>query len=421
MVSSAMRMALVASLAASGALATRLSAAPEEEPRDFGPAAMVARLLASPLARQQEEGEKELLGQGASLRRTLAGGLASSDLREQAIAARLLRVLVSPWARGLEVELNPENLVFQPRRPVERPESHPWAGEIRKIALERLRAILAGKAGKTTAAGAQVSFTYEEFVAAVHLSLLLVEVGDDRTRDEVAHMLSAERRDDSSMFLMYVLECLYGLPPFHEDVGGFCNRGITEEAFKKLETARSARFRAAKDALLTWHARHRAEPEEVILESVLSKHGRDLPDVWISEHPPNDDGSLRFIRLGKAALPSIIERKGRAARLPEKGSCELFIASVTGKADPAVLRDLFAGGDEEKSLACTIVAWAGSKDWKSELEAILRDSTGPTGAAAAALAACHRKGALPALQAAQGANPDVRMGELIRRVEGSAE
>jgi hypothetical protein len=180
--------------------------------------------------------------------------------------------------------------------------------------------------------------------------------------------------------------------------------------------------------LLGWHARHREEPEEVLVRSVLSRHGGELPEIGVELTPP-EDGSLRLVRLGNAALPAILARRARATRLTEKGGCELFIATVTGNADPVVLRALFRGKEEEKSLACAIALHADTKDWKRELEAVLIEfaSAGqPPGpllakTPALALAACHRKAALPALRARHEANPTLGLDYVIQRLEETAE
>ena len=78
-------------------------------------------------------------------------------------------------------------------------------------------------------------------------------------------------------------------------------------------------------------------------------------------------------RLGKAAIPSLEQRKNRAPDLKARALFELALAAIRGAVDEDLVRQLFAGTSEEKLLAVEIVVAGGSRKWKRELQAMLKD------------------------------------------------
>ena len=101
-------------------------------------------LLLSPSKREQREGEVLAVRHADAYRDTIVAGL--KDPRKRAAAAEQLRVLVSPWARGVAAGLEHKGhmTLLLPRRPVARPLDGPHHPVYRKTLLDALRAAATG-------------------------------------------------------------------------------------------------------------------------------------------------------------------------------------------------------------------------------------------------------------------------------------
>ncbi|MBI4601793.1 MAG: hypothetical protein HY721_07515 [Planctomycetes bacterium] len=347
---------------------------------DLEPVRIAVGLLTSPVKAERAEGERLLAENAEAYRSVLLRALREAEPSEQTRAARFLRRIVSPWARAAVRDKLTSSYVSRVHRPVDRPLAHPWSPAARRAALEALVRLLDPRGPSR-----EDPLVYE---AVEHLLVLLIEVGDGGTLEALASLLSKEGRMPFGEGILRSAERMLGLPP-------------------SLEKYESTNFDAAKPAFLKWRLEHTGADRAAKLRATVERWGPLLADgglgSWLAHYDLQEALAHvePVVRLGHAAVPAIAEQKAKAKDLGSQGRWELILAAITGVEDGELVRRLLAGGEEEKSLACNVVAAAGSGAWRKELEALLKD--GPDGVrmnAACALVACHGKEALPALREA---------------------
>lgn len=211
--------------------------------------------------------------------------------------------------------------------------------------------------------------------------------------------------------------------------GWICGKSSEEEE-RRFYSKEREKISKARDELLAWHEKYRVQPSEKRIEAAVAAWDQVLKDPgkiilrgiglekWTNFLAP-------LIRVGPPAVPFVLERMGKAETLTEEGEYGIAIATMTGKADPGLVRRLLLGDGEQKGLACYIIASAGSKEWKDELQSLLFQlDVEVAWEASDALAACHRKAALPILRAAlkQGKfTNDQHVAELAQGLDHASE
>jgi hypothetical protein len=108
--------------------------------------------------------------------------------------------------------------------------------------------------------------------------------------------------------------------------------------------------------------------------------------------------------MGERIVPLLKDMQAETKDIDSRANYEIVIAAITGRADKAIVRELFAGSHPHIAMACAIITAADSTDWKDELDR-LQYRTGFTGNTAShTLAVCHRKSVLNLLKKAAESN-----------------
>jgi len=341
-------------------------------------------------------------------------------LNKRGDAAKLIRALLSPWARGIlagdkhhgQIEL------FKPRRPAHRSNLHPKTENIRQALLVSLDELLEQGRGIGTPEiwkrlGPDQCVLILDTIKA--LCLCLSEFGDDETAGHLAGILSKEKDNHLCVPVMRCMETIYGLPTSFRGFVLKCGN-ISEEMRNQIRREQNAQCEQAKAALVAWHKEHVKDDQDATMRATLARwDGYFAPTCphchWqIFRWNPfggNPHWLLRFeplIRMGERVVPLLKDMQAATKDIDSRANYEIVIAAITGRADKAIVRELFAGSHPHIAMACAIITAADSTDWKGELDR-LQYRTGFTGNTAShTLAVCHRKSVLNLLKKAAESN-----------------
>lgn len=237
---------------------------------------------------------------------------------------------------------------------------HPRADEVRRAALSALRKLLRDHHEKLYERSRADIDEYPGI--AMDLCGLLVEIGTDKTADELRDMLAViSVRSPYTYYLLEATEHLYGLPPGYE-AAGVCGTGLTKAEEEQLRREHWAGLRQARQRLLRWAERHGTEPPEKRLQAVVEEWDKYLkrPDVYPHFEP--------LLRLGKPVVPYLERARDEADALVLKGRYEYVIAWLTGTFDREFVEALLGGNDAQITLACEIIEVTDSRDYIERLE-----------------------------------------------------
>lgn len=360
-------------------------------------------LLISPSKRDQRDGEVLAVRNADAYRDTIVSGL--NDSQKRAVTAYQLRVLVSPWARGVAAGLEHKGYMtlFVPRRPVARPLNGPHHPVYRKALLDALRAVATGPDVDDR------EFAFES------VCQTLTEIGDSASLIAMAQLL---KETDDHKLGRVLLESLCRRMGFHHPdatLGRMC--GPLQFAEAKLRNVRNQsprdwfisqrraflrEFPNRDDAIpdqqqLMRRALDRLEERMLVPEFVRLGYDENVSDV---------DKLEPLIRLGKPLLPLLRKRQAAERDLSKKGNYEVISAAITGQVDPTLMRQLLASDNPDRGLACQIVIAAGTRDWINEIAQLQFRKSFDHKEASEALASVLRKEALPFLRKAMSFDPD---------------
>lgn len=359
--------------------------------------------LVSPVSAESPWGETWLAEKGADV---IAGQIAQVEQGEptrQAEAIEALLLLVSPWQRGIETGRRHHGQIelFRPTRPTGRPVDHPQAEQLRKVLLATLAKSLQDIKRDPPADGDYTAYT--QLSRLIDASgTLLAEVADDRSTQAIRGLLEKETDPTLGGQLMRCLETIYGLPSFYQ-MNGICGVGLTPEILREHQQREAVAFGRQKQELLDWLGKHAKQPAAERIDAAISLWGERYaatPMYYVSRD--NNSPILTLARLGDAAVPRLRKQQARETTLLGRGFYEVAIATITGKVDDKLVRELI----DEKHLAdadlhllaCAIIALANSQAYQKELAAMLRDSRYSSHDVAHTLAIVHRHDALPLLR-----------------------
>lgn len=359
--------------------------------------------LVSPVTAERQAGEAWLTDHGDKTITDLIAQLETGDWKQQSEATHTLMLLVSPWQRGVETGKRHHGQIelFRPNRPTGRPVDHPQAPQLRKVLLDTLTKTLqtidrepATEKGYTT---------YSNLGAVIQTgTAALAEVADDETARAIRDLLKKEKDPTLGLSLMHGLETIYGLPTyFHQ--GGLCGVGLTPEIVRKHREDEARAFEAKKKELLEWldkHGKRRAAERVDAAIAVWVERAAENPTYSVSRG--NGSSILTLTRLGDAAVPGLRKQQGRETTLKGRAFFEVVAATITGKVDDKLVRELIdvknLNDRDLHQFACEIIALSGSPDYQKELEALLGDPRYSGLDVARTLAIVHRHAALPVLR-----------------------
>lgn len=378
-------------------------------------------LLTSPGKAQQAEGEETLQVHGDEYLDILIKDLRSPMLSKRAYAAKLIRALVSPWARGILAgdKHHGHAKLFKPRRPTTRSALHPKAENIRQALLVSLDELLEQGHGIGTPEtrkklGPNQYTLIRDTITP--LCLCLSEFGNDETAGHLSGILAKEENNRLCVPVMRCMETIYGLPLSFRGFGGFCGN-ISEEMANQILREQDARCEQEKASLVAWHEEHVKDNQDARIRAALrmwdgyfaptDPHGHWQIFRWNPFVGSNGYWLLRFehlIRMGEPVVPLLRDMQAATKDIESKANYEIVIAAITGRVDKAIVRELFAGSHPRIAMACAIIIAAGSTDWKEKLDG-LQCQTGWTGKIAShTLAVCYRKSAINLLKKAAESN-----------------
>ncbi len=379
------------------------------EGRDLRVIDDLANMLIHPSPFVQAAGEERVRADAKELFERLLAALATDDYATRVRACRLLRIMMSPWARGVEAGRKHRGQceLFLPRRPVRRSHKHPRAAEGRAAASEALRSLL-GHSRDVRRSRKNPDFPGVRYLEAVDgVCELLAEVGDDTTATDIASALAREENRYVASALISCLEYLHGLPPSYRWTG-FCGN-CTPEEIARISREENARCARAKADLLAWHEQHAGDRELARVRAALAVWETKFGDGdFLNQEYYNTGWATRrlepLIRFDVCILDEVRRRKRAATNITVKGNYDIIIAAVTGGGDKALVQKLLRGSDPQRGLACQIIAAAGSHDWKEELDRLQYRGGFRSGLASHTLAVCHRAEAIPLLRKAHALN-----------------
>jgi hypothetical protein len=360
-------------------------------------------LLLSPSKRDQREGEILAVRNADAYGDTIVAGL--KDSRKRAVAAYQLRVLVSPWARGVAAGLEHKGhmTLFLPRRPVARPLDGPHHPVYRKALLDALNA---------TATGPEVDdreFAFES------ICQTLTEIGDSASLIAMAQLL---KETDDYRLGRLLLESLCRRVGFHHPgtpLGRMCGPLHFAEAKSRNVQNLSAqdRFIRQRNAFLQEfpYREDEAPDQQQLMRRALDRLEKRMlvPEfvrLGYDESVSDVDKLEPLIRLGEPLLPLLRKRQAAERDLSKKGNYEVISAAITGEIDPALMRRLLASDHPDRGLACQITIAAGTRDWTNEIAQLQFREGFDHKEASDALASVLRKEALPHLLKALNFDPD---------------
>jgi sugar lactone lactonase YvrE len=366
--------------------------APAAAPTAFAVAQRTADLLTRRLAVLSREGEMRLVLRGTDLVSAALDEMRSREGRRQRDGAVCLRLLLSPWARALVADdryADPTRL-FRVPRDVVRPRRHPEAARVRRAALARFTEAL--EEGQSAAEDDHPMWALHE---------LLVEVGDDETTRALAALLDHPTLARYQGLIMDTAAAIHGFPESWGGGLGICGNS-TEEEIARLVKEDEERVRANVRRFRPWHARFLASsPAERAAAVLEAWWGRLAGSVAQAYNLSRELGGL--IRGGDAVVPALERVVATTTDRNVRANGHIVLAAIRGHADFDVVTALLDGDDEEAAIGIAMIAATGSRVWSSHLEQVLARDEAVRQDAAVALAATHRRNALPVLQRAAGA------------------
>jgi len=369
---------------------------------DLGAIEKSAQLLISPVQAEREDGQQWLQRHGDEAFDALIVALRSEDPKEQQRASRVLRIMVSPWARGVEAGAvhHGQTHLYKPWRPVTRPTDHPQAGRIRLAAMSVLRTVLEKPRGTPQESGKNWEFPgWETLNSITALCRCLSEVGDEETGRQLSELLEKEKNRYIASSLLECQETIYGLPPSYRP-GGLCGNSTQEEvkAFNEADQAHCAEAIRKRLAWLSTEGRKQgtARIEAAVKQWEIGfRKGENMFQHGVLNWSSQDLASL--IRLGDAVVPLIEQRKETTEELWLKANYDVVLAAITGKVDKRLVETLLDRDYHSQIIACEIIAAADSKEWMPELTQMLKVYYASK-KAAYTLAVVHRREAIPILR-----------------------
>jgi hypothetical protein len=359
--------------------------------------------LVSPVTAERRVGEAWLTDHGSKSITDLTAQVEKGDWKQQSEAMRTLTLLISPWQRGVETGKRHHGQIelFRPNRPTGRPVGHPQAPQLRKVLIDTPTKALQ-KIDREPATAKDYT-TYSNLGAVIQASTAaLAEVADDETAKAIRGLLEKEKDPTLGLSLMHCLEAIYGLPAYFH-MHGLCGVGLTPEIIRQHKEGEAKAFEAKKKELLEWLDKHGKQPAAERVDAAIA--------VWVersSENPTylvsRGDGLpiLTLARLGDAAVPGLRKQQGRETTLKGRAFFEVVAATITGKVDNKLVRELIdvknLNDQNLHQVACEIIALSGSQDYQKELEAMLGDPRYSGLDVAQTLAIVHRHAALPVLR-----------------------
>lgn len=357
--------------------------------------------------------------------------IAQFDLVDPLFQDQILQVLnywISPWERSLASALRgPRHIhLWIPVRPVTRPVDHPHAAKFRTFLLK-----IVANADKWPVETAQKELTWEEGVQWHVLETALKclgDVGDAATAKEIRVVLEKTRAPEHGRWCMNCLEQIYGLPEFYPPIG-ICGLGMEKfEARQRWnEELRVKYYEPGRKKLLAWLDEHanlnetaRCRAALAAWEQLLKNKDSGIPIKNFIYIP-----IYRLARLGTPLVPLLRERQQQTDSLLDQGFAEFLAATITGKVDDRLIRELLreehvikkvnAAGDEVSDaerardrefhlLALRIIQAGHAKGYLPELTAMLKDERYSQSEVAQTLAMVHGKEALPLLRTAPKEN-----------------
>lgn len=359
--------------------------------------------LVSPVTSERRAGEVWLADQGSKAIADLIAQAETGGWQQQAEAVRSLTLLVSPWQRGVETGKRHHGQIelFRPQRPTGRPVDHPQAPRLRKVLIDTLTKTLQ-TIDRDPVTEKDYS-TYSNLGAVIFaISTALAEVADDEAAKALRGLLEQENDPTLGLSLMHCLETIYGLPAFSQ-MHGVCGVGLTAEMIRKHREDQAKEFAAQKRKLLEWLDKHAKQPAAERVDAAIAAWAElstETPIYLVTRG--NGSPILVLARLGDAAIPGLRKQQGRATTLRGRAFWEVVAATITGKVDDKLVRELIdvknLSDQYLHQVACEIIALSGSQDYQKEFESMLGNPRYSGLDVAHALAIAHRRAALPVLR-----------------------
>jgi len=359
--------------------------------------------LVSPVIAERRAGEAWLAAQGADAISELIEQVEKGEPIRQAEAIATLLLLVSPWQRGIETGHRHHGQIelFRPSRPTGRPVDHPNAAQLRRVLLATLTNALQKIQRDPPTDGDYADFSqFSHLISACSTSL--TEVADDRTALAIRGLLKRESDPRLGIELMYALETIYGLPA-HFQMGGLCGVGLTPEIRLAHQKQQAAAFTKAKQELLDWLDKHAQQPPAERIDAAISvwaERYATTPLYYVSRG--NNSPVLVLARLGEPGVDRLRKQQARETTLLGRAFFEVPVATITGKVDDKLIRELIdakhLADPNLHKIACEIIALANTQAYQKELTAMLRDPRYSSHEVAHAIAIVHRHDAIPLLR-----------------------
>jgi hypothetical protein len=367
----------------------------------------IARLV-SPVSAERRAGEAWLAEHGQSVISGLIEHVERGEPKDQTAAIQKMTLLISPWQRGVEMGNRHHGQIelFRPMRPVGRPVDHPQAARLRDVLMATLKKSLAEVERKPQLDDANAASWRHSAIG--EASSALAEVADNRTAQEIRELLEKQLDAGTGSRLLHAQEIIYGLPPFYQ-IRGLCGVGLTPELLRERQKREATAFDKQKRELLDWLDQHAGQPLDQRIDATIGLWRKRLaanPAYYFSRG--NDSPILVLARLGDAAIPALRRQQAREPILLWRGLWEVVAATISGKVDDALVRDLInskhLADPNHHLLALEIIALADSRAYQKELAGMLSDQRYSSHDVAQTLAVVHRKDAIGLLQMQPTAN-----------------
>jgi sugar lactone lactonase YvrE len=385
------------------------SALPDERAAEFADADRTCDLLTYHLPSLNLEGDLRLRFHKPEYIAAALTELQAVDAKRQVRAAQCARILLSPWARTeAEGERHEAAVdIRRIRRPAERPFRDPAAPAVRRVALDVLTRVIR----------APLAYADRESDVFSAVLALVVEVADDAAARTLDSLISTGLGYGADA-IMNTIASIHGFP--QRWTGDFLIDTVNPDEIKRFNAEEAVKRSARVVAFRSWHSRVLLSDRATRLRTAMREWEPYLE--WGSLKSTRFTSELvGVIRMGQEAVPLLRKLAERTPDNDVRAGAYIALAAITGQVDADMVAQLLDGDDEEVAIGAAIIEGAGSRAWREKLIEILDRAEPAQDVAAHALAVCHLRDALAPLQRHAFPN-DTSMSryavrELIRELE----
>ena len=353
----------------------------------------VAELLVSDRTDELIRGQRFVADNRSKYIKTLLERIETGGIQAKGKASCELGIIISPWVQGKEASARfcRFTTIEFPRRPVERVPDLPEADKIRQCLQTTISNLLATEEAQS----ANAHWRHESLRV---LCETLGEVTNDETMDWAVAQLQQIKSPILAEPLIALGDSYLGIPAIFRR-GGICgNSGAATIATFRL-SQEQALVEACNILGTQWAQVRQMRLDQRIAFAIRSWRDHFIPKQRSYSGHYFHNGWLfqelePLIRFGAPAVDAIRAQQAVETELEAKGVWEVAIATITGKENASLVRELLNGKDLHRELACEIIAAATSRDWLLQLDDLQTRSA----KASRAIVICHRNDGIPALK-----------------------